>query len=171
MIVVWRTLIRRDGSRGYEEKSPIHVYDVVRMMGQSQNMRRDSSARDDNGKCDDVVETDDSDNGPDGRWSTGESDNADSPKGYQTAKDRSPAWVKGQSRKRPSKSLVEALTGTIARADVWGRFHHERGHYTGSGSKFGGLITFAENQSSLFKNNMSNPQLKGSKQRTGTSSS
>ena len=114
-----RALICRDGSRGNEEKSPIHVYDMVRMMGESQIIRGDSSAIADNDGFDDVVETDDSDNGPDG---------ADIPKGYQTVKDKSPTWVKGQSRKRPPDSLVEALTGRITSADVAERLHHKRGH-------------------------------------------
>ena len=95
-----------------------------------------------------VVETDDSDNGPDGRWSADDSDGVDSPEGYQTAKDRSQTWIKGQSRKRQSESLVEALTERITRADESERLRYERGHYTESGWKSGGLITSAGNQSS-----------------------
>ena len=73
MIVVWKDLIRRYGSRGNEKRSPIHVYDVVRMMGESQIIRRDLSASADDDGFDDVVETNNSDNGPDGRWLAGES--------------------------------------------------------------------------------------------------
>ena len=130
------------------------------------------SARVDDDGFDDGVETDDSDNRPDGRWLAGESDGADSPEKYQTAKDRFLAWVEGQSRKRQFESLVKALTGRITKADdVSEILHHERGHYTGSKSESGGLITSAENQSSLSKMHNSKPQLKGSKQRTGTSNS
>ena len=64
LIVVWRALIRHDGSRGNEEKSPIHVDDVVRMMGESQIITGDLGARADDEGFDDAVETDDSDNGP-----------------------------------------------------------------------------------------------------------
>ena len=117
------------------------------------------------------METDDSDNGLDGRCSADGSDCADSPEEYQIAKDKSPAWVKGQSRKRPPESLVEALTGRITKADVSERLHHKRGHYTGSGSMSGGLIISAGNQSSLSEMNMSKPQLKESKQRTDTNNS
>ena len=39
MIVGWRALIRHDGSRNNEKKSPIHVYDVVRMMEEWQIIR------------------------------------------------------------------------------------------------------------------------------------
>ena len=61
----------------YKEKSPVHVYDVVRVMGELQIIWRDS---DSNHRFDDVVDTDDSDNGADGRWLANESDGAESPK-------------------------------------------------------------------------------------------
>ena len=102
------------------------------------------------------METDDSNNGPHGRGRLMR---------YQTDKDKSPTWVKGPSRKRQPESLVEALTGRITRADESECLHNERRHYTWLGSKPGGLITFAENQSLLSKTNKSKPQLKGSKQR------
>ena len=55
MRVVWRALICRNGSRGNEEKSPIHVYDMVLMMGESQIIRGDLGASADDGGFDDVV--------------------------------------------------------------------------------------------------------------------
>ena len=107
---------------------------------------------DSNDGFDDVVETDNSDNRP-GVYRAdvdlaNESDGADRPKEYQTAKDRSPAWVKGQSRKRRSESLVETLSGKITTADRSNRVYHERGHYTESELESGGLTKFAVNQSS-----------------------
>ena len=87
------------------------------MMGESQIIRGVTGASADDDGFDVAEETDDSDNGPEGRWSTEESNGADSPEGYQIAKEKSPAWVKGQSRKRPAESLVEALTGRITKAD------------------------------------------------------
>ena len=149
LIVVWRALIRCDGSRGNEQKSPIHFYDVVRMMGESKIIKGNNGASADDDGCDIAEGTDYSDNGPDGHWSTEETNGADSPEGHQIAKDRSPAWVKGQSRKQPPDSPVEALTGRITTFDnVSKRLHHKWGHYTESRSMSGGLITSAGNQSS-----------------------
>ena len=61
------------------------------MMEELQIISGDLKASADDDGFDDVVATDNSDNGPDGRWSAGESDGADSPEGYQIAKDKSPA--------------------------------------------------------------------------------
>ena len=68
LIVVWRARIRRGGSRGNEEKSPIYVYDVVRMMGESQIIRGDLGVIADDDRFDVADGTDNSDNGPDERW-------------------------------------------------------------------------------------------------------
>ena len=59
------------------------------MMEESQIVIGDLSARADDDEFDDVMEAEDSDNGPDGLWSAGEFDGADSPEGYQTAKNKS----------------------------------------------------------------------------------
>ena len=95
------------------KKSPIRVYDVVRMIGESLIIRGDLSARADDDGFDNAVKIDDSDNVLDGCWSAGESDRADILEGYQIAKDKSQTWIKGQSRKRQSEILVEALTDRI----------------------------------------------------------
>ena len=63
-----------------------------------------------------LVETSDRDNDPNGRWSADEPDGADSPEGYQIAKDRFLEGVKGPSRKRQLKSLVAAHTERITTA-------------------------------------------------------
>ena len=65
-----------------------------------QIIRTDSSLGASNNGLDDVDEINNSDNGRDGRLSADEFDGADSPEGCQIAKDRSIAWIEGQSRKR-----------------------------------------------------------------------
>ena len=83
MIVVWKALIYRDGTWGSEEKSQI--------------IRRNSSLGTTNDGFGDVVEIDESDIGTDGRCSGNESDGADSPERYQTAKDRNGSKARKES--------------------------------------------------------------------------
>ena len=66
---------------------------------------------------------------------------------------------------------METRSGRITTADRSEHLHHKRKHYTGSGWKFEGRITPAGNQRSSSEKDKSKPQLKGSKQRTGTSNS
>ena len=63
-------------------------------------------------------------------------DGADSPDGFQIAKEKSPGWVKCQNRRQPPDGLVEALTGRITIAnDVLERLHTTSGDTTlGQGS-------------------------------------
>ena len=51
--MVWRALVNEDGRRGNEEKSPIHVADVVRIMGNERQLIEDllSEKRSENSKC------------------------------------------------------------------------------------------------------------------------
>ena len=58
------------------------------MMGELQIIRGDLSLGDSNDEFFDVVETGHSDNGPGGHWLVNDLDGDNSPKGYQTAKDR-----------------------------------------------------------------------------------